>query len=91
MCIRWRDASNCKSVWKGVEAKLHLGRPNPFLYPSLVRRGIKKVQVLSLRKSLRELLIGIPNLEVLNLSGCYNLTDPALESAFTANYPHSKS
>ena len=90
MCIRWRDASNCKSVWKGVEAKLHLGRPNPFLYPSLVRRGIKKVQVLSLRKSLRELLIGIPNLEVLNLSGCYNLTDPALESAFNRELPSLK-
>ena len=69
-------------MWKGVEAKLHLGRPNSFLFPSLVRRGIKKVQVLSLRKSLRELISGIPSLEVLNLSGCYNLTDLAVESAF---------
>lgn len=90
MCIRWRDAANCKSVWKGVEARLHLGRPNSYLYPSLVRRGIKKVQVLSLRKSLRELVNGIPNLEVLNLSGCYNLTDSAVEIAFNHELPSLK-
>ena len=88
--MRWRDAANCKSVWKGVEARLHLGRPNFYLYPSLVRRGIKKVQVLSLRKSLRELVNGIPNLEVLNLSGCYNLTDSALEIAFNRELPSLK-
>ena len=88
--MRWRDAANCKSVWKGVEARLHLGRSNSYIYPSLVRRGIKKVQVLSLRKSLRELVNGIPNLEVLNLSGCYNLTDSAVESAFSRELPSLK-
>ena len=87
MCTRWRDAAYCKSVWKGVEARLHLGRSNPHLYPSLVRRGIKKVQVLSLKRSLRELVNGIPNLESLNLSGCYNLTDSALDSAFNRDQP----
>lgn len=66
-----------------MEAKLHLQRPNPTLFSSLVKRGIKKVQVLSLKKSLRELIVGLPNLESLNLSGCYNLSDFALESAFS--------
>lgn len=82
VCCRWRDAAYLKSVWKGCEAKLHLRRANPTLFPSLVRRGIKKVQVLSLKKSLRELVNGIPNLESLNLSGCYNLSDSALDTAF---------
>lgn len=87
VCRKWREAAFRKSVWFGVEAKLHLGRPNPYLYPSLVRRGIKKVQVLSLRKSLRELINGIPNLESLNLSGCYNLSDSALDGAFNKDIP----
>lgn len=78
-------------MWKGVEARLHLsGRSNPHLYPSLVRRGIKKVQVLSLRKSLRELVNGIPSLESLNLSGCYNLSDLALDGAFNKELPSLK-
>jgi F-box/leucine-rich repeat protein 14 len=79
---RWKDAAYKKSVWKGLEARLHLNRSNPTLFPSLVRRGIKDVQVLSLRKSPRELVNGIPNIESLNLSGCYNLSDPNLEWAF---------
>ena len=87
VCCRWRDAAYLKSVWKGCEAKLHLRRSNPTLFPSLVRRGIKKVQVLSLRKSLRELVNGIPNLESLNLSGCYNLSDSALDTAFNRDLP----
>ncbi len=69
---------------------MHLKKSNPTLYPSLVRRGIKKIQVLSLRRSLRELLNGIPNLEALNLSGCYNLTDSALDSAFCREMPSLK-
>jgi F-box/leucine-rich repeat protein 14 len=87
---RWRDAAYRKSVWKNVEAKLHLQRPNPTLFPSLVKRGIKHVQVLSLKKSLRELIHGLPNLESLNLSGCYNLSDFALESAFGREVPSLK-
>ncbi len=82
VCRRWRESANRKFVWAGVEANLHLGKSNPHLYPSLVKRGIKSVQVLSLRRSLRELINGVPNLESLNLSGCYNLTDMALDSAF---------
>ena len=79
-----------KSVWRHTEARLHIGRSNPHLYPSLVRRGIKRVQVLSLRKSLRELVNGIPELESLNLSGCYNLSDSALDGAFNKDVPHLK-
>ena len=90
VCSRWRDAVYRKSVWKGVEAKLHIGKQNMYLYPSLVRRGIKKVQVLSLRKSLRELINGIPNLESLNLSGCYNLSDSALDGAINRDLPDLK-
>lgn len=91
VCSRWRDACYLKSVWKGCEAKLHLRRANPTLFPSLLRRGIKKVQVLSLRKSLRELVNGIPNLESLNLSGCYNLSDSALDTAFNKDLASLKS
>ncbi len=69
-------------MWKGIEAKLHINRPNPTLYSSLVRRGIKHVQVLSLRKSFRDLVKEVPNLESLNLSGCYSLSDSYLGQAF---------
>ncbi|XP_014257263.1 F-box/LRR-repeat protein 14 [Cimex lectularius] len=87
VCTAWRDASYHKSVWRGVEAKLHLRRANPSLFASLVKRGIRKVQVLSLRRSLRDVVQGIPNLESLNLSGCYNLTDIALAHAFVVDLP----
>ena len=51
VCMAWRDAAYHKIVWRGVEAKLHLRRANPSLFPSLVKRGIKRVQILSLRRS----------------------------------------
>ena len=85
---RWRDAVYLKSNWKGVTAKLHLRRSNPTLYPSLVRRGINSLQILSLRKSLRDPLAGMPNLECLNLSGCYNLSDSALDTALNRDLPN---
>ena len=67
-----------------MEAKLHLNKPNPTLVTSsLVKRGIKKVQVLSMRKGLRELVNGTSNsLSSLNCSGCYNLSDSFMEGAF---------
>jgi len=84
VCTTWRDAAYRKSVWKGVEAKLHLRKPNPTLFPSLVRRGIKRVQVLSLQKNLKEVTANMPgHLESLVLSGCYNLTDDKIAPAFS--------
>nr|CAD7459165.1 unnamed protein product [Timema tahoe] len=87
VCVAWRDAAYHKSVWRGVEAKLHLRRANSSLFASLVRRGIRKVQVLSLRRSLRDVLLGVPNLESLNLSGCYNVTDVGLSHALVVELP----
>lgn len=87
VCTAWRDAAYRKSVWRGVEARLHLRRASPQLYASLVRRGIRRVQVLSLRRSLRDVAQGVPNIESLNLSGCYNLTDVGLSHAFNADLP----
>ncbi|KAG5886191.1 hypothetical protein JTB14_026545 [Gonioctena quinquepunctata] len=87
VCTTWRDAAYHKSVWRGVEAKLHLRRANPSLFASLVRRGIKRVQVLSLRRSLRDVIQGIPNLESLNLSGCYNVADVGISHAFVCDSP----
>ncbi|CAG2105141.1 unnamed protein product, partial [Medioppia subpectinata] len=95
VCSSWRDACYHKSVWKGVEAAIHLrhcdrcpanaqdcGLHNA-LFDSLVRRGIKKIQLLSIRRSVREVVVGVPKLESLNLIGCYNLTDEWLTSALT--------
>lgn len=87
VCSAWREASYHKSVWRGVEAKLHLRRPNPALVHSLTRRGIKRVQILSLRKSFREITQGIGNLTSLNLSGCYNVRDDNLHQAFAQPIP----
>ena len=66
-----------------MTAKLHLTKSNPTLFNSLVTRGIKDVQVLSLRKSTpRELVSGISSLKSLNLSGCFNLSDLNIENTF---------
>ena len=87
---RWRDAAYKKSCWRGVEAKLHLNKPNPnVVTSSLVKRGIKQVQVLSMRKGLKELVNGLTNMESLNLSGCYNLSDSFMEGAFQAKKEYS--
>lgn len=88
VCTTWRDAAYHKSVWRNVEAKLHLRRANPSLFASLVRRGIKRVQVLSLRRSLRDVMQGIPNLESLNLSGCYSVADVSITHAFISDAPN---
>uniref|UniRef100_A0A8C9Q3B0 F-box/LRR-repeat protein 15-like leucin rich repeat domain-containing protein n=1 Tax=Spermophilus dauricus TaxID=99837 RepID=A0A8C9Q3B0_SPEDA len=68
--ILWRDPAYHKSVWQGVEAKL------------LQARGIRRVQILSLRHSLSYVIQGMANIESLNLSSCYNLTDNGLGHAF---------
>ncbi|KYN07273.1 F-box/LRR-repeat protein 14 [Cyphomyrmex costatus] len=87
VCTTWRDAAYYRSVWRGVEARLHLRKQAPALFASLVRRGVKKVQVLSLRRGLSDVLKGVPNLEALNLSGCYNITDSGITNAFCQEYP----
>ena len=75
VCTQWREAAYHRSVWRHCEPKLHLRRANPSLFPSLIRRGIRRVQILSLRRSLRDVIQGLPNIESLDLSGCYNVTD----------------
>ncbi|XP_055680156.1 F-box/LRR-repeat protein 14 [Lutzomyia longipalpis] len=90
VCTAWRDAAYSKSVWKGVEASLHIRRPPASLFNSLVRRGIRKIQVLSLRRTLKEVITGVPNLESLNLSGCYNITDNNLYQSFCMDMQHLK-
>ncbi|XP_011135952.3 F-box/LRR-repeat protein 14 [Harpegnathos saltator] len=87
VCTAWRDAAYYRSVWRGVEARLHLRKQAPALFASLVRRGVKKVQVLSLRHGLSAVLRGVPNLEALNLSGCYNITDTGIMSGFCQELP----
>lgn len=52
VCTAWREAAYHKSVWQGMEAKLHLRRENPSLFPILQARGIRHVQMLSLHRSL---------------------------------------
>lgn len=73
VCLSWREAAYHRSVWRRCEPKLHLRRANPSLFPSLVRRGIRRVQILSLRRSLRDVIQGLPNLESLDLSGIAQL------------------
>jgi F-box and leucine-rich repeat protein 14 len=92
VCVAWREASYTKSVWKNVVAKLHLRKTSmsSSMFSALVQRGIKQVQVLSLRRSLKEVVISIPNLESLNLSGCYNLSDVNLTHAFATELPNLK-
>ena len=66
-----------------MTARLHLTKSNPTLFSSLVKRGIKDVQILSLRKAIpKELVSGIPNLQSLNLSGCFNLSDANIDFTF---------
>ncbi|XP_015126503.1 F-box/LRR-repeat protein 14 [Diachasma alloeum] len=86
VCVSWRDAAYHRSVWRGIEARLHLRKQAPAVFASLVRRGVKRVQILSLRRGLGDVVKGITNLESLNLSGCYNITDTGLTSAICTEY-----
>ncbi|GBP94593.1 hypothetical protein EVAR_9478_1 [Eumeta japonica] len=87
VCRAWRDAADRRSVWRGVEAALHLRRAAPALFASLARRGVRRLQVLSLRRGLRDAVAALPGLESLSLSGCYSVTDAALASAFATESP----
>lgn len=92
VCRLWRDSCYSKSVWKGVEAKLHLKKTTPCFFQSFMKRGIRQVQILSLKRapSLKDVLIGITNLDSLNLSGCFNVSDNCLAQAFSFDLPHLK-
>lgn len=87
VCRKWREAAYRRSIWRHCEPKLHLRRANPVLFPSLVRRGIKRVQILSLRRSLRDVFQGLPCIESLDLSGCYNVSDIGIAHAFASEVP----
>lgn len=86
VCTAWRDAAYHRSVWRGIEAKLHLRKPSPYLFNSIVKRGIKRIQILSLKRGLGDVIKGIPNLESLSLTGCYNIADNSLTNAITNDY-----
>lgn len=92
VCRFWRDSCYSKSVWKSVEAKLHLKKTTPCFFQSFVKRGIRQVQILSLKRalSLKDVLMGITNLDSLNLSGCFNVSDNCLAQAFSFDLPHLK-
>lgn len=90
VCTAWRDACYSKSVWKGTQAKLHLRKSSPSFFQSLMKRGIRHVQILSLRRTWKDVVTGVSNLESLNLSGCYNVTDHGLAHAFSFELPNLK-
>jgi len=88
VCKTWRDAVYNRRVWHGVEAKLHLTHTNWTPFPSLIRRGIKRVQLLSMRRGARDALAAaIRDLESLSLRGCHGLTDVAISPALETHLP----
>lgn len=82
VCQKWRVAAYAKCVWRSVEARLHFRPSTQQLFPSLVARGIRKIQVLSLKDDLKHLVHNMNNIECLNLKGCYNVTDGCISEAF---------
>lgn len=89
VCVSWREAAYHRSAWRGVEARLHLRKHSSAVFSCLEKRGIKRVQVLSLtmRRGLGDVFRGIPKLQSLSLSGCYNMSDAGLNGAL--NQPFS--
>ena len=65
MCKKWRDCVYEKCVWRNMEATLDVKKSVSSFYPSLARRGIKKVQVRSTicRVSLRDMAKGLPDMD----------------------------
>ena len=82
---------NLKSVWRGTEARLRLSKtfqkPEE-TYKSLVRRGVKRVKVLSIKKSLRRLFHSVPMLTNIDLAGCYNIDECVMEVAIQRELPN---
>ncbi|CAG7837990.1 unnamed protein product [Allacma fusca] len=80
----WNSILNDKRLWRGVEAKINVSKGgNQMLFQSLHRRGIFDIQVLSLKRSLREMTSSLPGIRSLKLSGCYNVTDGTISSGFS--------
>ena len=94
MCKRWRDILNTKEIWKGCEAKLHLQRlTSALVMPSLKSRGVKRIQIMNIRKSLRDLGDCLPLLTSINMSGCSGVSDSVLAKSLiqvTQVPPHFK-
>ena len=72
-----------------LKQKLYLEKRNPSLFPSLISRGIRRVQVLSAgqQRSLKDVTTGIPNLESVNLSGCFHVADKDIAHGFSHKLP----
>ena len=84
MCKRWRDILNTKEIWKGCEAKLHLQRlTSALVVPSLKSRGVKRIQIMNIRKSLRDLGDCLPLLTSINMSGCSGVSDSVLAKSLS--------
>jgi len=88
VCKRWRNILNTKEIWKGCEAKLHLRRlTSSVVVPSLKSRGIKRIQILNIRKSLKEISDCLPTLTSINMSGCSGISDGVLVKTFCQDLP----
>ncbi|CAB0031025.1 unnamed protein product [Trichogramma brassicae] len=89
VCSAWREAAQHRSVWRNVEARLHLRKHSTPVFQCMERRGIKRVQILSLtmRRGLGDVFRGLPKLQSLSLSGCYNMSDAGLNGALTGAFP----
>ena len=73
-----------KEIWRGCEAQLHLQRlTSALVVPSLKTRGVKRIQVMNIRKSLRDLGDCLPTLTSINLSGCSGISDTVLAKSLT--------
>lgn len=78
-CQYFNEICKNRQIWKGTEARLNLKPNQNPIYQSLSVRGVTDVQVLSLKRSLRDLTSHVP-IKKLKLSGCYNVTDYSLSS-----------
>jgi F-box/leucine-rich repeat protein 14 len=65
VCHAWKEAAYKRRVWKGVEARLHLRRNHPALFPSLVQRDIQVFTKINYA-SANQLLIDLSN-EIIGL------------------------
>lgn len=80
-CHYFNEVCKNRQLWKGTEARLNLKPNQTPIYKNLSVRGVTDIQVLSLKRSLREFTKGVPSIKRLKLSGCYNVTDSSLSSA----------